>query len=527
MNFLSKSTANKAKFGDEHFLSLYCSILARLAYFNDNFFFAKYCAIMGSVIDSKILASLNTPGGNVLDDQTIFKLNDPNNPLSQSTYEYNGKKYIDYLKLNIPQNVNIINGEMTGAPTVSGVAPADQVQYISIGWSNYGEVFIVADKRMPNTILVIFRGTYSGKTAALYTKPTSLKSLKICPGTSEEFLYGIYKPTVETIHTIIESIQFLATKFLNQTAPNSVRIITTGQSLGGAMTTNFAYLWQKVKTTAPYNAAPYTVISKKIICVSLGAPRSMGSYVAQQFCNMVKQGDIVFLRIVSGGDPVTGMPFKVGGFEHPCSSNPQMRNQVVETCNALYGLKGANYAGNIDCRSDNTAMFVPNLLNHAVYLDIMYFKVLDIEKLLSSMVTQQEVKRTPSGETMARLIWKSAAGYRVIFFNLNLTRQNSKDNTDLAFEQDISQPTQGSKLLQFGGQVQEDIKMTPAAYKSLIEKMVPIPPGDLCPMQGKTVNPFNQQTMPYIGCSFSRKGGRKTRKRKQYKKKSRRNRRIK
>jgi poly(3-hydroxybutyrate) depolymerase len=43
------------------------------------------------------------------------------------------------------------------------------------------------------------------------------------------------------IHTIIETMRYLATDFLGATQPNSVKIFTTGHSLGGAMCTNFAY----------------------------------------------------------------------------------------------------------------------------------------------------------------------------------------------------------------------------------------------------------------------------------------------
>jgi len=263
------------KYGDIHFISFLGSILSRLAYMNDNKFLTQYKAIMGPIIVPKIMTGINNvPSTNLsmlLDDQQTFGLDkSPNDIFSAYEYQYKGKNYIDFLALNMPQNINILNGDILGT-IVASLVPgqigesSDQVKYISIGWSNYGEIFIVADKRMPNTIFLIFRGTYSAKTAALYTKPTSLVPLPICANSDDKVLYGIFKPTTEMIHTIIESMSHLATTFLGATEPNSVKIFTTGHSLGGAMCTNFAYLWMGIKKTPPYNTGLYNVLADNII----------------------------------------------------------------------------------------------------------------------------------------------------------------------------------------------------------------------------------------------------------------------
>ena len=105
---------------------------------------------------------------------------------------------------------------------------------------------------MSNTVFLVFRGTYSAKTAALYSKPTSVVPITVCKdsqGNSEQFLYGIFKTNVELIHTTIEAMSYLATDFLGATEPNSVKVFTTGHSLGGALCTNFAYLWKGIKQT--------------------------------------------------------------------------------------------------------------------------------------------------------------------------------------------------------------------------------------------------------------------------------------
>ena len=45
---------------------------------------------------------------------------------------------------------------------------------MSISTSNYGGYYILVDSRMPDSIFVVFRGTYSAKSAGSYTKPSSL-----------------------------------------------------------------------------------------------------------------------------------------------------------------------------------------------------------------------------------------------------------------------------------------------------------------------------------------------------------------
>jgi hypothetical protein len=308
LNTISNFSRKTERYGDIHFISFLGAILSRLAYLNDNKFLTSYNSIMGPVIHPKILQAINNVNqsnlSSLLDDQTLFGLNGwPNDTFRSYEYKYKGRNYLDVIKLNIPQNVNIINGDIAGSvsyPVPGQQTPPNTVKYISIGWSNYGEIYVVADKRMPNTLFLLFRGTYSAKTAALYSKPTSIVPLKVCndlAGKPEQFLYGIFKTTSEMIHTIIEAMRYLATDFLGAVQPNSVKIFTTGHSLGGAMCTDFAYLWMGVKKTAPYNAAPYNVLADNIICVSLGAPRCLSSSVAEKFCKAVSQKKILFLRI--------------------------------------------------------------------------------------------------------------------------------------------------------------------------------------------------------------------------------------
>jgi len=565
-NTISNFTRKADKYGDIHFISFLSAVLSRIAYFDDNKFLTKYNAIMGPVIQDRILQGINNVDPNNLsdlfDDQKIFGLNkDSNDIFQQYEYDYKGKNFIDFLALNMPQNINIINEDLTGTLNypIPGQQSPDSVKYISIGWSNYGEIFIVADKRMPNTIFVIFRGTYSAKTAALYTKPTSITPLTVCTdslGNKEQFLYGIFKPTTEMIHTIIEATLYLAVNFLGATQPNSVKIFTTGHSLGGAMCSNFAYLWMGIKKTPPYNNSPYSVLAENIVCVSLGAPRCMSKLVARKFCNFVSQKKILFLRITTRGDPVTGVPGY--GFEHPCSDDSKMRMEISEACSPQLTMRpnpNINYKGDLDCQNYKTRINIPNPLSHTVYLDIIYTKAVDIIRFLKGMGISQEVLRTLDKSTVCRLVMgNQSEGYKAVFFNVNRARE-APTKTDIAEEVQLAKvdPNAVKELtsqsgsgfydtnfkahydkmssavsnmkmpninipgIKIGGPVAEDRRMTTEAFNTLINQMEPLT-GNLCPQKGKMVIPFNNKIMPDLSCPGSKFGGARTRRYKKTKK---------
>ena len=459
LSTINNLSRNSDKYGNQHFISFLSAILSRLAYLNDNKFLTSYNSIMGPVVVPKIMEKLNgVPYNNLnllLDDKTLFGLNkDANDIFKDYEYQFNNSNYIDYIKLNMPQNVNIINGDIAGAvnipvPFNEYVTPSDSVKYISIGWSNYGEIYVVADKRMPNTIFLLFRGTYSGKTASLYSKPTSIVPLTACeqPNSQEKFLYGIFKVSSEMIHTIIETIRYLATSFLGATQPNSVKIFTTGHSLGGAMCTDFAYLWMGVKKRPEYNTKEYAVISNNIICISLGAPRCMNVNVANNFCNFVKEKKILYLRITTNGDPVPALPPAISstsGFIHPCSNDENMRKIISEACASQLTMRptpNINYSGNIDCLNYKARVYAPNPLSHTVYLDILFTKAVDIVNFLKGIGMAKEVLRTQTKSTVCRLVMGNSNIYKAIFFDVNLTR-SSPNNTDAIEDEELSKPLQ-------------------------------------------------------------------------------------
>lgn len=555
-NTFANMSRKEDKYGEVHLISLFAATLSRMNYMNDTRFLGAYNSIMGPVFLDKMLASFNNAvvkanqqkspailNNLLLNDQELFGLSAwPE--IQQFTYLFNGKKYIDFLKLNMPQNINVITGELGGNlsfPLKNVVAgPSANVKYISIAWSNYGEVYVVADKRMPNIVMVCWRGTYSAKTAGLYSKPTSVVPLETCKdanGNKESFLYGMFKPTVEMIHTIIESITFLATDFLKATQPKSVTIFTTGHSLGGAMCSNFAYLWMGIAKTAPYNAAPYNIFTDNIICISLGAPRCMGSSVAQKFCKFVENNQIFYLRITTRGDPVTGLPPKMG-FEHPCSTNEEMRKKISEDCNdhlRMRPMPNVDYAKNLDCQNYKTRAYIPNMLSHTIYLYIKFTGAVDIINFLKGMGVQKEIARTADGSTVCRLIVGEVANSQLqfktpIFFNVNQARlipsatdknEEAQAATELPDLGDVatvpapapaavptrqmggigfSMPT--APKIKLGGEVAEDVRISRKVFTDMMNAMTPfgLPVENLNMLSGQMFAINSPITMPKLDC---------------------------
>ena len=549
-NTISNISRKSDRYGDVHFISFLSATLSRLAYLNDNDFLKNYSSIMGPVIPLKILQGIDSVNQTnlyeLLDDQKIFGLIQNSNDLFKDyEYEYKQKKFIDFIGLNMPQNINIINNEIKGTPVykIIGIPPTEgSIKYISIGWSNYGEVYVVADKRMPHTLFVLFRGTYSAKTAGLYSKPTSIVPLTVCNdknGKSESFLYGIFKPTIELLHTIIEAMSYLATNFLGATEPNSIKVFTTGHSLGGAMCTNFAYLWMGIRKTEPYNLAPYNVLSENIVCISLGSPRCMSSNISEKFCNFVEQKKILYLRITTRGDPVAGLPPKTG-FQHPCSLNSKMREIVVEDCNSQLTARGyinVNYNGNLDCQNHKTRVYVPNPLSHTVYLDILYTNAVDIVNFIKGIGISKEVLRDSDKSTICRLVMGTfGVDYKAIFFNVNKARK-IPTNIDAMEEVELQKvdpnmvnvlEIQQTPSVNGGGffssskvttsttatpiksskSIAEDVRMDKTSFQKLINEMIPLT-DNLSPQKGKMFDPFTNIIMPNLSCPSLKFGGKK------------------
>jgi len=280
----------------------------------------------------------------------------------------------------------------------------------------------------------------------------------------------------------------------------------------------------------------------------------MGSSVATKFCNFASQKKILYLRITTRGDPVPALPPKTG-YQHPCSNNEDMRKEISEDCNSQLTMRpkpNVKYTGDLDCQNYKTRTYIPNPISHTIYLDILYVSAVDIVNFLKGINPvgkTREIRRTPTGSTVCRLIVGQEANYKAVFFDVNDARMVpttvdaaedkalDSEKTDVVKEETIIEEKEilaqgGMPSLKIGGKVKEDIRMTPLAFNKLMDNMNPIQ-GDLCPKDYEksglqlATDVFINMGMPELSCPSAIIGGKiknkfknKTRK---YNKKTRKN----
>jgi hypothetical protein len=376
------------------------------------------------------------------------------------------------------EKVNIILGERrkikedktkpaSMTPEMLNCAPALMLKdnpmlvFRAISDSNYGTTYVFGDKRAPNLVWVVFRGTANAKSALAYSRPSSLTPTVLADffGIIDAGLIGIFKILQEQIHVIIQMAVDVATE-LNPgvaLAPGSIKLLTTGHSLGGAMATAFAgeYVQQISPDLTRITGA--SIFDVNIGCYSLASPRVFGPKEAAAFCCLTQaselcktdnaaagvvvpdsnvKGRISYLRVVTTLDLVTALP-KVG-YEHPCSEftdgerdmitmdcdiekNGFITNKVSTRCLNLAHKRPAMTADFskapvcTDKRKKTWSM--SSMLYHLTYCGIMFAGgvdmnstlSLDVERLQPEDVAAAAVNPAALGikanDTMMRILW--------------------------------------------------------------------------------------------------------------------------
>jgi hypothetical protein len=458
------SSSPERTFGDIPFIVFYHTVLARLAYYTSEHFIQAYLEIFGKIIPVHLMESINNA---VLDstifDTSIYKLDDyPDIPI----YMNENEKMIDFTKM--AEQINDITSRRSKS-TIKGETEIsigdEKVAYVSISTSNYGGYYILVDSRMPTSIFVVFRGTYSAKSAGSYTKPSSLVPTKIGTDLPKDqlkrkleedqgkmygVLIGIEKILDDVYHTIIESMVYLSKKYLKAKDPGSIKVFTTGHSLGGGLCTLFTNNWYELTRSTPYNQAPYNVFSEKICCISIASPRVMSPGLTNNFCSKVDKGTILYKRLANRGDPVPVLPKKaiIGlteGFDHPCSAKKYAKTkQALTDMNCSNALKmrpvlKTDYSVSLKCADSKSRFSIDaNPLAHTSYLYINFVNAVPVsEFLLSSMpsiVKKRliEIERGKKGETIARIILgenisSKELQFKSMYFTLNDLRPKGKD----------------------------------------------------------------------------------------------------
>ena len=551
-NTMTGNSSSTRTFGEIPFIVFYHTVLARLAYFTSENFIQAYLEIFGKIIPLHLMQSINNASlDNTIFDTSIYKLdNHPDIPVYRN--EKNEKeRIIDFTVM--AQEINNITSKRSKSTqkgeTVISIGK-EKVAYVSISTSNYGGYYILVDSRMPDSIFVVFRGTYSAKSAGSYTKPSSLIPTKIGTDLPKDklkrkleedegkmygVLIGIEKILDDVYHTIIESMVYLSDKYLNATDKRSIKVFTTGHSLGGGLCTLFTNNWYEFVRSPPYNQAPYNVFSEKICCISIASPRVMSPGLTNNFCSKVDKGTILYKRLANRGDPVPVLPKKAilgltEGFEHPCSAKKYATTkQSLTDMNCSNALKmrpvlKTDLSVSLNCENSKSRFSIDaNPLAHTSYLYINFVNAVPVsEFLLSSMpsiVKKRliEIERTKKGETIARMILgenisPNKLQFKSMYFTLNDLRPKGKDI--IIMDPNKPPALSGDTLMNaniFNQQIIKNMKVIPSG-----SSLNDVKHDELTSIQGA------KKAMPDVdGIMDDKVGGRKKKRRTRKKKQSR------
>ena len=471
---------NKVEYGKVPFVTFICVILSKLAYLQDCGFLPRYEQIFVSgrlrqqisrfcnngqpiihldeddaynpIPSSALTAIKDAQVQDIFNDQKIFK---NCKDIQFYTDSSTNNKYVDFIKY--AKFFNLLNGSTNKKEMKGGVIKGVEkkyVQYISLAWSNYSTVYIVADKRA-NSIFVVYRGTASIKGITSYVNFNSFNKNGPCDNDDDAYIPGVFKITTEAIHTLLESISYLATHFLKATKPNSVKVFATGHSLGGAMATIFSYMYVGIRNNSDQQLA---TLNKQIICISVGAPRCINDSTLKKYNHFINMNMIMYRRVVTKGDPVSQMPHKAYfGYHHP--GDKMKSKNGLEYCQSTYsGLYGNfidyNKSSNCKTTEDQVLSYIGehNSYDHFNYLYVSYLS------LIPTDFRRYEIPREPgSGDTVMRvMLGSNRHDTKVAFFNLVKSRGSDYKKPLLKFITDIHS---------------QDIMMTNKAFLSLISKM--------------------------------------------------------
>jgi hypothetical protein len=459
-------------YGDSvNMISFLSAVNSRLAYMNSHQFLGHYNKIYGNVIPGKLMEMINTQVKSngiksILNDKEMFGEETFGLKTFQSKAGFGGQG-LQFLPW--AQQINIINGEQRIDSNnsncdveVTETIADENLVFVSIATSNYSEIYVVGDKRMPNLVTVIFKGTSDAKSAGSYSKPSSLSAMwtgningldeGLSGENKEKFLFGIYKILMDTVHVLMDSVNHVAEIINPSAGQGEVNIISTGHSLGGGLATIFAYVYVSHISSLPDHSSLYNRLNKNIACFSLGSPRVFSKELAFRFCQLTQnnldafkdneeymkfiesskiEGRITYLRIVSYNDPVPMVP-KVG-YSHPCSDNDTTRKntnvdclvQIENSFSTRCGTKRLAMTYNfqdlpLNCvdtkearenSQKNSKTRSPSLMKnpmsyHTEYLGISYIGGISFDNVFGNNIgrVKEDTKMSKKGNTVCRLL---------------------------------------------------------------------------------------------------------------------------
>jgi hypothetical protein len=484
-------------------LEFICSIWARLAYMETTNFVSHYKNIFeDSIVIDEGGITVKTAMESIATDSSYLTKFVKFMPFAEHVNKINGeaskvkKEYSNMVKSRS-------NDELNCGDTISLPSPEQQnLLLTTIGTSNYSQCCVFADIRNPNMICVVFRGTYSPKSAGSYTQFTSLTPTPINTGSKVKVLSGVYKIMIEMVHSILCAIDDLKEQLKLHTKDDKFNLIVTGHSLGGALATLFTYVY--IKTTE-------ITKESQVTCVSLGSPRVFNEDGAKEFCKMCTDDNLfVFKRVTTLNDIVPSLP-KLFGYQHPCSATDQLENRTKVSVDCLAQVNNSfsmrcstvnqrvsmtpNYTLKLGCTNkknrkknkfgltDSHVLKAP-IGFHIIYLGILYAGAIELSSFITLPVFKSsvEINRFPLekevmpttlkkmsgnlGDTACRLCFYDGNVYKTVFFNL------------VHFRKQI-------------GRYYEDVYVTSENFKKIKEKASFIKPETIIPTENfiPSVNP--------------------------------------
>lgn len=128
------------------------------------------------------------------------------------------------------------------------------------------------------------------------------------------------------------------------------KVITTGHSLGGAITTIFSYLYARyyhIIESLCKDIDCKILPLKKIRCVAVSAPKIGNEKFSEHYMEQIVQQNIEFLNVFNRKDIVTKLPPSVYGSRWWRVGGPER----ILLCNNSAKTRGTNYKKNLKCTS--------------------------------------------------------------------------------------------------------------------------------------------------------------------------------
>ena len=417
---MNSSNSESDFIGVSCFFDFLCAVFSRIAYEETPRPLYLLSQIFSSIIPEELIIALSkiTNISELNDDTALLTNLGPNNKIK--IRKYNGQNYVNFIEYAEKINILIEGYQRYGCYTFP---TSTNIILEAIATSNYGNVLIIGVKTMPNFVFTAFRGTYSGKTAASYTRPSSLFPVQISPNT--KILWGIGKILFEMLYTILEANKYIAQQLLqanNNPNVKSVIPVFTGHSLGGGMATILDYEYCK---EGPKIIVPVPVLAEVPICITFGSPRVLSKTTSENLCKRIIGNKTLFRRYSNDGDPVTALP--PVNYYHPCSSKNDKasgyRKIVARDCKSstlttksIANLMPSDYVTDkitsdlphayseskkaIKCRDTEASIATklsnsaPNMFDHMTYLYVSFARAATITDLVaSSTIGSHEVSR--------------------------------------------------------------------------------------------------------------------------------------